>query len=441
MHRTSLFLLFMLIVTSFSLYASEEPLPTMQELVDNHEIRLKSWLSSETINSDKKNDSAISINQSVILFIDISTPRWFTDGTVIENISIQNILAQQRNLQATNYSQMEGDQTWSHQRWEIPLFPQKTGQFMVPSIGIKITVSVATGKNVRGILFTQPHRFSAQRPTANMTTSEVWVIAPNANLTQHWQYSTSQNNKKEKQEKNKEPQLTVGDAITRTLTLHASDSLAMLLPTLIPNLKNSAVQRYTDPEQLKDSNNRGQHSAVRKESETYILQRGGEITLPEIAIPFWNTTTQRSEQLIVKGQTIHIKHTLISWLKAYSLTLFFILFMFVSSLFLFNKLRHYYQSHPYPDWLLFFRATKRHSSPEIRLYLYRRLFKKTELLELKKYQINNQDEWNANSETLQQSTLSPRKLWQLWFKIKNSYKPKISLNSRFTRKLLNINII
>lgn len=418
MRNTSLFLLFMLIVTSFSLYASEEPLPTMQELVDNHEIRLKSWLSSETTNSDKKNDTALSINQSVILFIDISTPRWFTDGTVIENISIPNILAQQRNLQATNYSQMEGDQTWSHQRWEIPLFPQQTGQFMVPSIGIKITVSVATGKNVQGVLFTQPHRFSAQRPTAKMINSEAWVVAPNANLTQHWQYSTSQSNKKGKQDKSKKPQLTVGDAITRTLTLNASDSLAMLLPTLIPNLKNSAIQRYTDPEQLKDNNNRGQHTAVRKESETYILQQGGEITLPDITIPFWNTTTQRSEQLIVHGQTIYIKHTLISWLKAYSFTLFFILFMFVSSLFLFNKLKHYYQSHAYPDWLLFFRATKCHSSPEIRLYLYRKLFKKTELLELKKYQINNQDAWNSDSEEVQKTMLPPHKSWQLWLKIK-----------------------
>lgn len=416
MRRTSLFLLFMLIVTSFSLYASEEPLPTMQELVDNHEIRLKSWLSSKTINSDKKNDSAISINQSVILFIDISTPRWFTDGTVIENISIQNILAQQRNLQATNYSQMEGDQTWSHQRWEIPLFPQKTGQFMVPSIGIKITVSVETGKNVRGILFTQPHRFSAQRPTVKMTAPEEWVISSDAILTQTWEILTSKITTKE----SAKAIFTVGDTVTRQVSLQASNSLAILLPSLIPIQQDKAVLTYTNPVQLKDMSNRGEHTALRKESETYILQNGGKITLPSIIMPYWNTTTQQSEILLLKGKTIQVKHSLASWLKAYWALLALALTFIVFFVFLIKKIANYYQTNPYPDWLLFFQSILRHSSPEIRLYLYRRLFQKTKLLELKKYQVKNQKEWKVECENMQTSTIATHRLCRLWLNIQRN---------------------
>lgn len=416
MRRTSLFLLFMLIVTSFSLYASEEPLPTMQELVDNHEIRLKSWLSSETINSDKKNDSAISINQSVILFIDISTPRWFTDGTVIENISIQNILAQQRNLQATNYSQMEGDQTWSHQRWEIPLFPQQTGQFMVPSIGIKITVSVATGKNVQGVLFTQPHRFSAQRPTVKMTAPEEWVISSDAILTQTWEILTSKITTKE----SAKAIFTVGDTVTRQVSLQASNSLAILLPSLIPIQQDKAVLTYTNPVQLKDMSNRGEHTALRKESETYILQNGGKTTLPSIIMPYWNTTTQQSEILLLKGKTIQVKHSLASWLKAYWALFALALTIIVFLVFLIKKIANYYQTNPYPDWLLFFQSILRHSSPEIRLYLYRRLFQKTKLLELKKYQVKNQKEWKVECENMQTSTIATHRLCRLWLNIQRN---------------------
>ncbi len=416
MHRAhaSLLLLLMLFVTSFSLYAKEEPVPTMQELINNNKITLTSWLSSENTNLDKKRPTVIAINQPVILTIDIATPRWFTDGTVIETISIPNLIAQQRNLQATNYSQMEGEQTWSHQRWEIPLFAQQSGQFIVPSIGIKITVSVATGKNVQGVLFTSPHRFSVQRPTAKMTHPDEWIIAPKATLTQDWLASTAQKTNIDIVAST----LTVGDAITRTITLKVSDSLAMLLPPLLPATQNKAILRYTDPIQLKDINNRGEHTAQRKESETYILQTGGEVILPSITIPFWNTTTQQSEELVLNGKTIQVKHTLSSWLFAYWKTLVLITLVTITCFGLIKKITHYYKSHPYPDWLLFLQSIKSHSYPQIRLYFYRRLFNKTDLLELKKYQINNQEEWLENSETLQQSTLSPRKLWQLWFKIK-----------------------
>ena len=416
MHRAhaSLLLLLMLFVTSFSLYAKEEPLPTMQELINNNKITLTSWLSSDNTNLDKKRPTIIAINQPVILTIDIATPRWFTDGTVIETISVPNLIAQQRNLQATNYSQMEDEQTWSHQRWEIPLFAQQSGQFIVPSIGIKITVSVATGKNVQGVLFTSPHRFSVQRPTAKMTHPDEWIIAPEAALTQDWQASTAQKTNVDTETST----LTVGDAITRTITLKVQDSLAMLLPPLLPATRNKAILRYTDPIQLKDINNRGEHTALRKESETYILQTGGEVILPSITVPFWNTTTQQSEELVLNGKTIQVKHTLSSWLIAYWKILVLIILVTITCFCLIKKITHYYKSHPYPDWLLFLQSIKSHSYPQIRLYLYRRLFNKTDLLELKKYQINNQEEWLENSETLQQSTLSPRKLWQLWFKIK-----------------------
>ncbi len=416
MHRAhaSLLLLLMLFVTSFSLYAKEEALPTMQELINNNKITLTSWLSSENTNLDKKRPIIIAINQPVILTIDIATPRWFTDGTVIETISIPNLIAQQRNLQATNYSQMEGEQTWSHQRWEIPLFAQQSGQFVVPSIGIKITVSVATGKNVHGVLFTSPHRFSVQRPTAKMTHPEEWIIAPEVTLTQDWQASTTQKTNVDIGAST----LTVGDAITRTITLKVPDSLAMLLPPLLPAIQNKAILRYTDPIQLKDINNRGEHTAQKKESETYVLQTGGEVTLPSITIPFWNTMTQQSEKLILEGKTIRVKHTLSSWLIAYWKILVLITLITITCFGFIKKITHYYKSHPYPDWFVFLQSIKSHSYPQIRLYLYRRLFNKTDLLELKKYQTNNQKKWLKNSETLQQSTLPPRKLWQLWFKIK-----------------------
>ncbi|MUL15640.1 BatD family protein [Aliivibrio fischeri] len=413
MRQISFFLFLLLSATSFSLYAREEASPTLRELVNNNKITITSWL-----NSDKNKTTTVAINQPVILTVDIATPRWFTDGTVIEHISIPNIIAQQRNLQATNYSLMNGEQTWSHQRWEIPLFPQKSGQFTIPPIGVKVTVSVETGKSVTGILSTQPHRFSAQRPTSQMTNPDEWIVAPSASLTQEWQYSSSNKSKINKSKDDKAFQLKVGDVITRTTTLAVSDSLAMLLPAIIPNKQMDSLQRYVVPVQLTDLNNRGNFTSIKKESETYILQKGGKITLPQISIPFWNTTTQQPETLFLEGKTFIVKHTLISWLTTYWYYIALTLISCITLGLLIQRTRLYYRTHPYPDFYLLCQSIYTRTWPHIRLHIYRKYVQKTEQLELKKYKTNNKKEWNIQSEKLQTSEISKFKVLWLWFKIK-----------------------
>ncbi|MUK40510.1 hypothetical protein GNP61_02975 [Aliivibrio fischeri] len=412
MRQIPFFLLLLLSTVCFSIYAKEAA-PTLQDLADNNDITITSWL-----NSNKNKAITVAINQPVILTIDIATPRWFTDGTVIEHISIPNIIAQQRNLQATNYSLMNGEQTWSHQRWEIPLFPQQSGQFTIPPIGVKVTVSVETGKSITGILSTQPHRFSTQRPTSQMTNPDEWIVAPSASLTQEWQYSSSNKSKINKSKDDKAFQLKVGDAITRTTTLAVSDSLAMLLPAIIPNKQMSSLQRYVVPVQLTDLNNRGNFTSIKKESETYILQKGGKITLPQISIPFWNTTTQQPETLFLEGETFIVKHTLISWLTTYWYYIALTLISCITLGLSIKRTRLYYRTHPYPDFYLLCQSIYTRTWPHIRLHIYRKYVQKTEQLELKKYKTNNKKEWDIQSEKLQISEISKFKVIWLWFKIK-----------------------
>ena len=137
-------------------------------------------------------------------------------------------------------------------------------------------------------------------------------------------------------------------------------------------------------------------------------------------MPYWNTTTQQSEMLLLKGKTIQVKHSLTSWLKAYWELLVLALIIIVFFVFLIKKIAYYYQTNPYPDWLLFFLSIQRHSSPEIRLYLYRRLFQKTKLLKLNKYQVKNQKEWEIECKNMQTSTIATHKLCRLWLNIQRN---------------------
>ncbi|AGH81346.1 hypothetical protein PCNPT3_07040 [Psychromonas sp. CNPT3] len=408
MRQLLLFLLFISTFASTGVFAKEQALMTMQTLVDTGQVKLRSGLMI-----DKNKVANISIDQAVIFYIDIATQRWFSGATSIESISVSNLIAQPQRLQAINYSETLDGKSWSHQRWEISLFPQLSGNYLIPALHVKMRVSIATGKDVEGILLTQPQRFSAHRPTAQMTNPDEWVVASAATLSQTWEISSAV-----KESPNR--QLRVGDAITRRVLLKAPNSLAMLLPALIPPVKNNAVKRYASPFKLKDTNTRGQHLAQREESETYILQQGGELTLPSISIPFWDTRTQTVQKLTLLGKKIQVKHTLSSWFKAYWLVLFTIFSLLALLYLIFNTIKKHYQSHAYPDWLLFLKSINNKDWPLTRLYLYRRLFNKTKKLQLKKHldSVSSNEKPNEHSEKIQTSTCSPRHLLRIWLKIK-----------------------
>ncbi|MCV5803009.1 BatD family protein, partial [Escherichia coli] len=84
---------------------------------------------------------SFSVNEQVILTIEVATPRWFTGGTRIGNIEIPNVIAKQRNQLATNFTEQKEGQTWSRQRWEVTLYPQASGDFVIPPVAVGVQVS------------------------------------------------------------------------------------------------------------------------------------------------------------------------------------------------------------------------------------------------------------------------------------------------------------
>ncbi|MEZ9417534.1 hypothetical protein AB4189_25760, partial [Vibrio sp. 10N.286.49.E1] len=89
----------------------------------------------------------------------VATPRWFTGGTRIGGIEIPNVIAKQRNQLATNYTERVGSITWSRQRWEVTLYPMTSGEFVIPTLPVRVQVSAPDGSNVGGTLYTQPIKF------------------------------------------------------------------------------------------------------------------------------------------------------------------------------------------------------------------------------------------------------------------------------------------
>lgn len=99
-------------------------------------------------------------------------------------------------------------------------------------------------------------------------------------------------------------QLNQGDTLTRTLTLNAVGLPASLLPTLTFNGQGYAA--YPSPPQLKNTQSEQGIIGESTIRVTYLFDKPGSITLPALAIKWFNTKTRMAETAQLPARTITI---------------------------------------------------------------------------------------------------------------------------------------
>jgi hypothetical protein len=379
----------------------------IQDLQRSDNVELLAWVGKQGADADTKETPKFSVNEQVILYIEVATPRWFTGGTRIGSVEIPNVIAKQRNQLATNYTERKGGQTWSRQRWEITLHPQASGQFVVPPVAVGVQVSAPDGSKVAGTLYTQPIKFEASMPSGLLSDESAWFTATKVSVDQKWTTSNDE--------------LKVGDAITRTITINAQDSLSVLLPDLLSNDSTASYQAYPQPNRLDDKQTRGDYQSSRIEESVYVIQQGGEFTLPEHKFQWWNSKSKALETVVIEGKTFKAKHTFKSFVRAYSgwligsaVTLFVLVIAVLS-------IHRYYRSRPTPPWLVFRRMVKANRWGAARASLYKQLRSNTGGLEMSK--ASNTDVWQKRSQRLQEGQEDASLMNALWKGIQ-ALKPK-----------------
>ncbi|TDE25753.1 hypothetical protein E1100_02145 [Vibrio owensii] len=379
----------------------------IQDLQRSNDVELLAWVGKQGAGADTKEAPKFSVNEQVILYIEVATPRWFTGGTRIGSVEIPNVIAKQRNQLATNYTERKGGQTWSRQRWEITLYPQASGQFVIPPVAVGVQVSAPDGSKVAGTLYTQPIKFEASMPSGLLSDDSAWFTATKVSVDQKWTTSNDE--------------LKVGDAITRTITINAQDSLSVLLPDLLSNDSTASYQAYPQPNRLDDKQTRGDYQSSRIEESVYVIQQGGEFTLPEHKFQWWNSKSKQLETVVIEGKTFKAKHTFKSFVRAYSgwligsaVTLFVLVIAALS-------IHRYYRSRPTPPWLVFRRMVKANRWGAARASLYKQLRSNTGGLEMSK--ASDTDVWQKRSQRLQEGQEDASLMNALWKGIQ-ALKPK-----------------
>ncbi|WP_082628325.1 BatD family protein [Aeromonas allosaccharophila] len=384
------------------------------------QVTLKSWLKDD----QGENNAPYAVNQQITLYLELATNRWFTAGTRIGQFELPGVMVKQRNTLATNFTQRQDGETWSHQRWELTLYPQQSGQFEIPAIAVRVTVAQPDGRSQPLTLTTRPQRFAAALPDPNLTVGGRWLSASNLTLSQQWQSSADDQ---------ADGELRVGDAITRTVTASGQDTLSVLIPPLIPAIDNDErVQAYPAQARLDDTQERGEYLSSREDQTTYIVQRGGELTLPALELRWWNSQTRQLETLTLPGQTLRVRHTPASWLAAYGPRLAAMAGELALLVLMLLAIARYYRHRPRPLGWQYGAAIWRQQWGTVRVLAYRYLRARRGGLELGR--VSGDPAWQQQQAAFQQGTLDrARSLKMGWRLLAHLQLPKGLRGARLRR--------
>lgn len=123
-----------------------------------------------------------------------------------------------------------------------------------------------------------------------------WLVAGLVTLTEEWQPEKSV--------------LTVGEPVTRIITLSAVDVLPSQLPELNQQLPTQ-LRHYQEQAQAKGAERSGRLVAQKIFTTAIIANDSGELTLPEIRLPWWNSQTKRQEFATLPARVLQVNASVI----------------------------------------------------------------------------------------------------------------------------------
>lgn len=172
---------------------------------------------------------------------------------------------------------------------QYAIFPENSGELSIPALRYA-GVARFNYERKRIALGTKEQILSVKpRPAEALNTS--WLPASAVSLSDNWG--------------NDKPTMTVGEPITRNITLSAQGLTAAQLPPLLIE-PNEDLKIYKDQAQLEDNTNARGVTGHRIESMAIVPNKSGPLTFPEIRVQWWDTVNERMATALLPSETFQV---------------------------------------------------------------------------------------------------------------------------------------
>jgi len=237
-----------------------------------------------TITTKVNNTEQQIVGSPLVISIEIATNRWFAKGTQVKDFDLQDVIILANNKIVINGTKNIKGKTWVTQTQEITLYPRRYGEYLLPEIEVYVSINTEHNGIVKGILTTDPQRFSIFLPEA-LAGIEHFIVSPKLEITVSSDFDDKKN-------------YILGDAISREVTITTVNFPAMMIPPLMP-ITLKGVSIYQKTPKVFDQSNRGELLGTRIESSSYIIEDSGQYLIPEQIIYWWNTTTNELKEVTI----------------------------------------------------------------------------------------------------------------------------------------------
>jgi len=178
------------------------------------------------------------------------------------------------------------------------IFPQRSGPLEIPDILFRGEVTDGSSNFVFRNLNTRRVTAFIEGITINVNERPVaaqefdnWLPVTNLSISEEW--STDLEN------------LSVGDSITRTITLTADGLDGAVLPPFSPETLDG-INVYQDPASIERTYVDGSIVGTRVESSTLVPVIAGTIEIPEIVIPWWDVSSDELKEAVITAKSIQV---------------------------------------------------------------------------------------------------------------------------------------
>lgn len=230
------------------------------------------------------------IGQQTRFFVEILTDTWFTSAPDYPELVLDGAVALMPEQLGTNFTERIGGETFAAQRRSYVIFPQRAGPLEIPSLRIRLAVSQNGKAGTPFTVRTRALKLNVVLP-AEAEGIDGLVTTPRLRVRDVWDRPLEG--------------LKVGDAIKRTVQMDADRALGMLLPDLQFEVPEG-IAAYPDQPRTEDQVNRGQYKGSRFETVTYVLQKPGEFTVPEIQVHWWSPARGRLSTETLAPRTFQV---------------------------------------------------------------------------------------------------------------------------------------
>ena len=220
------------------------------------------------------------------------------DGAEVTQLELENAIVEE--LTRRNFQRQINGRLWRVTQLRYAIYPQQRGTLEIPKLSLTAR-EVLPGRSLLGARLGKRFRLSedpisiAVKPVPESFSGSVWLPANSLELTQSW--STAPET------------MEVGDSTTRTLSLAADGLLSSQLPPITSMSDSSTItgiRVYPDQESSDQIERTEGFLGKRTRSEALVASGSGSWTLPEVRVPWWNTTTDTLEYAVLPSTTITV---------------------------------------------------------------------------------------------------------------------------------------